>query len=487
MDFKVLQGLYDICKEEKDLFEVLYDRITFANKDQFLASLKGQIPFPPKGVSASDISKLKYKFELLLSNCINLRVNHKMANTIRLEEYNNSMAIAMAVFNSYNISKYNVAISLAEHGIKQAIRWEITPAIILLSKILTSYYGSSYKNIYKFKKYSDIYKTYLGIQALEAKSELYFFNLQVKNFETLSAPSEEYIKLSKIYLDELKSVESPSFFYSLNSYRVNVVYLECTKQFEHIIFESNKFIQEHNKKFLTPIRLGNIIVRKMQAFIQLGKYEETIDEFNFIDKIINVNSFTWFVSRIYLIKNYIYWGKYEIANTVINQIYKNKNFDKISESLKEIVNLNHGYLQAINTSLLTNKTNQLIHFRISKFLNEIPNFSKDKRGINVAVLLLHITILLQRKDYSKIIDRVDALKYYAYRHLRRDDSFRSNCMIKMVLQMAKADFNLIRTERYTADLYKQLQEVKLAGSGQNIETEIIPYEMLWDIMKRALR
>ena len=59
-------------------------------------------------------------------------------------------------------------------------------------------------------------------------------------------------------------------------------------------------------------------------------------------------------------------------------------------------------------------------------------------------------------------------------------------MIKMVIQMTKADFNPIRTARYTQDLLKQLEQVKLAGSGENIETEIIPYEVLWKIMTKAL-
>jgi hypothetical protein len=100
---------------------------------------------------------------------------------------------------------------------------------------------------------------------------------------------------------------------------------------------------------------------------------------------------------------------------------------------------------------------------------------------------MHIGFLLQRKNYNAIIDRIDSLKQYAYKYLRKDDTFRSNCMIKMVVQMTKADFNPIRTERYTADLNKQLEQVKLAGSGENIETEIIPYEVLWSIMKKAIK
>jgi hypothetical protein len=60
-------------------------------------------------------------------------------------------------------------------------------------------------------------------------------------------------------------------------------------------------------------------------------------------------------------------------------------------------------------------------------------------------------------------------------------------MIKMVIQMTKADFNPIRTERYTADLRKQLGTVPLMGSGENIEIEMIPFEVLWDIMMRSLQ
>ena len=59
-------------------------------------------------------------------------------------------------------------------------------------------------------------------------------------------------------------------------------------------------------------------------------------------------------------------------------------------------------------------------------------------------------------------------------------------MIKMVIQMTKADFNPIRTDRYTADIRKQLGSVSLAGSGENIEVEIIPFEILWDIMRKTL-
>lgn len=163
---------------------------------------------------------------------------------------------------------------------------------------------------------------------------------------------------------------------------------------------------------------------------------------------------------------------------------------RLTDYYIEIFNVPLGYLHLLVESGLAGNTKELQkkipEFKLGKFLNTTPVFSKDKRGINVSILLMHIAFLLQRKDYNAIIDRTDSLNQYAYRYLRRDDSFRSNCMIKMVIQMTKADFHPVRTERYTADLRRQLSTVNLAGSGENIEIEIIPFEVLWEIMVKSL-
>jgi hypothetical protein len=120
-----------------------------------------------------------------------------------------------------------------------------------------------------------------------------------------------------------------------------------------------------------------------------------------------------------------------------------------------------------------------VRFRLYKFLNEIPIFAKDKRGLNIAILIVHVLLLLEQQRYSEIIDRVDALNQYCHRHLRRDDTFRSNCFIKMLLSVARADFNKKRAERYAEPYLARLQSMPLLLTDKNIEVEIIPYEDLW--------
>jgi hypothetical protein len=125
-------------------------------------------------------------------------------------------------------------------------------------------------------------------------------------------------------------------------------------------------------------------------------------------------------------------------------------------------------------------------FRISKFLNEVPVYSKDKRGLNIAILIIQFLFLLHKRRYSELIDRADALKQYCYRYLRKDDTFRSHCFIRMLLQIPRADFNRIRTERYAESYMKKLKSVPLIVSDQSIEVEVIPYDDLWEMTLELL-
>ncbi|MEL6989086.1 MAG: hypothetical protein AAGK97_14835, partial [Bacteroidota bacterium] len=113
-------------------------------------------------------------------------------------------------------------------------------------------------------------------------------------------------------------------------------------------------------------------------------------------------------------------------------------------------------------------------------------FTKDKRGLNIAILIVHVLFLLHLKKYNQIIDRTEALNQYCYRYLRTDDTFRSNCFIKMLLQIPKADFNRMRTERYAEKFVNKLRSMPLSVSTQSAEVEFFPYEDLWEITLEML-
>ena len=125
-------------------------------------------------------------------------------------------------------------------------------------------------------------------------------------------------------------------------------------------------------------------------------------------------------------------------------------------------------------------------FIFSKFINSVPFHSKDKSGQNITILVLQILFLLSDRKYDKIIDRIDALTQYSYRYLRNDETFRSNCFIKMLILMSNASFNPIRTRTYTMELSKKLKKSHLNTDEKSTQVEIIPYDYLWEVILEVL-
>ena len=163
---------------------------------------------------------------------------------------------------------------------------------------------------------------------------------------------------------------------------------------------------------------------------------------------------------------------------------KEKVFDKAAFNIAESFKVAEAYLYYL-ISIHKLKGDKKA-FRINKFLNEVPTFSKDKRVTNVPILIIQILYLIQRKQYNKVFDRLDALTRYTSRYLRRNEAFRSNCFIRMLVKVGEQSFHRVAVERHTKELRKKLSKVPITISGQTHEVEIIPYEDLWEMVVDSL-
>ena len=217
-------------------------------------------------------------------------------------------------------------------------------------------------------------------------------------------------------------------------------------------------------------------------------------------KLVNAEIYNQYIDKlkkngnneIYLIHQFILLNIHcHNYSRAFNSFYKfalQTRFQKLPSSNVQTFQLLESYIQfllnigKINITDTEIDTSRIKKFRINKFLNDVPVHSKLKTGSNIAILIIHVLFLLTMKKHNTIIDRVEALNQYCYRYLRNDESFRYNCFIKMLIQMTKADFNRIRTERYTVDLHKRLKANPMMQSGIALETEIIPYEDLWEMV-----
>ena len=102
--------------------------------------------------------------------------------------------------------------------------------------------------------------------------------------------------------------------------------------------------------------------------------------------------------------------------------------------------------------------------------------------MNIPLLIAQMAFLIIRGEYSKAIDRIEALEKYSSRYLKDSDTFRSNCFIKMLVVIPKQGFNQKAVERHAEKFYDRMINSEIELIVQPFEIEIMPYENLWEIL-----
>ena len=201
----------------------------------------------------------------------------------------------------------------------------------------------------------------------------------------------------------------------------------------------------------------------------------------------------WFKVMELKVLLYLHNGQYDQAFSIYHEVMAQSRFDSIREVDQETWKIYEAYLHwlgslgKISEKLLTK--GHVKKFRLSRFMNEIPQFSKDKRGMNIPVLILHFLFLIKEKREDEAIDRIEAIMKYHQRHIKKDDeNFRTNCFLKMLESIVKANFDEEKTKTKTiANKYiEQLKSKPINLFNQAREIEVIPYEKLWEITLECL-
>ena len=179
------------------------------------------------------------------------------------------------------------------------------------------------------------------------------------------------------------------------------------------------------------------------------------------------------------------------AAAIFIKVINHPRFDYSTDERKEKWKIFEAYINYIFESENLDRdllsTDAKHKFRLHKFLNEVPNFSKDKRGYNVSILVVQILYMLEKGEYTGIINRAEALNVYCSRYLRKDDAYRSNCFLKMLLTMVKEDFVYDRSRSMAQKYLRKMMHGDPTGNSTVAEWEIIPYEILWEKVLNRLK
>ena len=379
----------------------------------------------------------------------------------------------------------NAATKLANKTLNVAQNFKFTDIVLNCSRILMT--NSSLSGKAKdYDDYAEIANKALIELGYEMKSEEMYQRLTI-GLTTSGTVDEDRAEKASEYYDAVLELSKLSDSYTLhfNMYQILILKLQFKGDFKGTIEACEKAEQYlmENEPFKQEVKLASLALTKINCYLQLRDYENGRTNADRCLELFSEGSNNWFVFLEVYFLLAMHTENYINAAGIYLKVINHPRFQYTAPERQEKWKIFEAYINYIfetedlNKDLLTENGKR--KFRLLKFLNEVPHFSKDKKGFNVAILVLQILYMLEKGDYTGIINRSEALNVYCSRYLRKDDSFRSSCFLKMLLTMEKEDFKIDRTRQMAMKYFKKMTDIEEANNVVH-EWEIIPYETLWD-------
>lgn len=387
---------------------------------------------------------------------------------------------------------YEAALKLVKKTMPAAIKYELEEIVLALSLLMVSHYTYREPDKIKREYYSDLVNRSLEVVNATVKAHLMHSNL-IAPF-VLSRSSKPWVgEQARIYLKSLQQYVGniEGYYFYLYYFLIKKIEREISYDYVGVVEVCKEALLHFEKKESTPKTTFAIFGTTMLVGLtMIGKYEEAEKIAGRSLSMVQRYSVGWYKTQEMNMALKLHKRDYQKAYEVLNEAVQNKRFNNLPPAERESWKIYEGYVHLLIAAGRIEQTEagkKNAKFRPSRFLNEMPNFSKDKRGMNIPVLIIHAIYLLYEKRYDESYDRMLALEKYNDRHLKEgDDTFRTWCFLQSLLQIQKADFQREGSEKRAVELLRRMSSQPVQYLNAPHEVEAIPYEHLWEMAMEAV-
>ena len=458
------------------LFEALHQKQV--STDEEAATL---VYGSPK--SMAKLLSLKNKLKERLLDAVFLLDYSEPGYTDRQKAYfecNKKWATAMTLLSK----KVKLAgVELLEHLVRQTQHFEFTELSLNALYYLRLHYGTVAGDIKKYEIYRGLYKQYQSIWMMENEAEELYTQL-ISRFVASRAPQEDVAEQAAAYFRQVEPylAECSSFRLHLSGRLLQLMVYSSRGDHQMVADlceDALAFFKQ--KPYESNLPLQAFYYQLVASCVQLrdfGRGQAIIRQYH---TIYEEGSFNWFkIQELYFLLA-LHTQHYDDAYDTCQRMVAHERLEAQPAQIREMWKIYEAYAHVLLRARRVDRPAPA-RFRLARFLNETPVFSKDKRGMNIPVLIVQILFDILDKRYDASMDRVEAVGKYASRYLKKDENFRSNCFLKMLVQIPEAAFHREAAARKGERYLAQLKEMPLEIANQPHEIEIIPYEDLWQMM-----
>ncbi|HLP96313.1 MAG TPA: hypothetical protein VK168_19860 [Saprospiraceae bacterium] len=373
---------------------------------------------------------------------------------------------------------------------KQSMFYEFTDLTLSTLSILRLHYGTTQNAPGVYRKYRDEYQEYQEIFNLENEVEDRYTEL-VSIYSSGKVSKENFVQLA----EESYSRIAP-YLKRYDSFKLHLsgrlmqlmLYSNKTDYRSTIKICKEAIAYFQSKPFVSYLPLQTFSYQMMVCYLKLGEFDNGNRIIQEYQDYFEEKSYNWYKMReIYFLlamHTRHYNEAFKICEETMNVLKTGGQPEPIVEIWK-IYNAYTYYL--IHIGLIQPIDLKTAGFRMSKFLNETPMYSKDKQGMNVPIIIIHILFSIANPRMYHALDQFEAIEKYCNRYLRKSELLRSNYFIKALLQIPVNSVmreSAIKKTRKYLDLLKN-QPVGLPN--QRADLEVIPYEHLWEMVIESLK
>jgi len=382
-------------------------------------------------------------------------------------------------------------IDLCHKILNLAERFEFTELALDVARMLRLHYGTMEGDFKKMDQYHELCRKYEDIWLREGEAEWLYTNL-VSRYVNNKNTEDKIHQIARQYYEQLEDALEKYETYKLQlcGRLIQMVAHTSVNDYKSTITLCDKAIAFFERKdYNVNASIQIFLHQLMVCHTQLKQYEQGEAAAKKCLKISEEGTFNWFKNQeLYLLLS-MHTGEYQQTYFIFNEVVDHSRFRFLPEVVQETWKIYEAYIHYLIDvgRIATNPEDSRFNkFRLGKFLNETPIFSKDKRGMNIPILVVQILFMILQKKYDAAIDSIEAIEKYCSRHLKKDDTFRSNCFIKMLLQIPISSFHKAAVTRKADKYLKRLTSTPLEVANQNHEIEIIPYEDLWQFALESM-
>jgi hypothetical protein len=170
--------------------------------------------------------------------------------------------------------------------------------------------------------------------------------------------------------------------------------------------------------------------------------------------------------------------EFQEANNIVREVMSNSRYSMQTEAVHDRWNLFQLYAE-FTTGARVPIT------KADDFAVLVQSFAADKAGLNTAMILLHVLLLAERKQFGELRDRIEFIRGYRKPHLKGPENSQMNRLFRMLELIETCDLHYIKILRRSRAL---LEDLKKAEESEPIQGEqILPATWIWNRLMEQLR